>query len=82
MYQDELQAFLLDAYDIDIHQSTVSKVLKKISITRKKLKVEAAQRNQDLRIQWSDDLQDFTADQPVFCDEPGSDNRTGDRQYE
>ena len=42
MYQDELQAFLLDAYDIDIRQSTVSKVLKKINTIRKKLKVEAA----------------------------------------
>jgi arginine repressor len=44
-YQDEICQFLHEAFDIDVVQSTISMVLKRIKITRKKLRVEAAQRN-------------------------------------
>ena len=80
-YQDEIKDFLLDAFDIDVCQQTISMALKRIKVTKKKLKVEAAQRNQELRSQWQYELQDFTAEQLVCMDESGSDNRTGDRQY-
>jgi hypothetical protein len=80
MYQDEIQAFLLDMFDIDVCRQTISLALQRIKITWK-LRVEAAQRNQDLRTQLQDNLQEFIADQLVFLDESGSDDRTGDRQY-
>ena len=48
-YQDEIKEFLLEAYNIEIHQSTISRALARIKVTRKKLRVEAAQRNEDLR---------------------------------
>ena len=71
----------MDAFDVDITRSTVSKLLKRIIVTRKKLRVKAAQRNKDLRLEWQYCLQDFTADQLLFLDESRSDNRTGDRSY-
>ena len=57
IYQDEIAEFLLEVFDITVHQSTISRTLKRIHITRKKLTVVAAQRNEELRIQWLDDLQ-------------------------
>ncbi len=43
--------------------------------------MEAAQRNQVLRRNWHFDLLSYTANQFVFVDESGSDERTGDRVY-
>jgi len=80
-YQDEIAEFLFEVYDIEITQSGISRVLKRIQTTRKRLKVMAAQRNDELRNQWLYELQDFTAEQLVFVDESGSDERTGDRQF-
>jgi transposase len=80
-YQDEIAEFLLEVYDIEVSQYTISIALARIKLTRKKLKIEAAQRNQELRTAWQDTLQYFSANQLVFIDETGSDERTGDRQY-
>jgi transposase len=41
-YQGEICQFLHEAFDIDVVRSTISRVLKRIRITRKKLKDEAA----------------------------------------
>ncbi len=81
LYLDEIQEFLLEAFDIEPSIPTISLALKRIRVTRKKLKVEAAQRNDELRTQWRDNLQHFTAEQLVCVDESGSDERTGDRQF-
>ena len=81
MYQDELTDFLYDAYGVNVARTTVHNVLQRIKFTRKKLKVIAAQQNQELRLDWAFQLQQFTADQIVCVDESGSDERTGDRYY-
>jgi len=80
-YQDELADFLLDVYDIEVNQSTISRALKRIDVTRKRLKVVAAQRNEELRSHWLYLLQDFEASQLVCVDESGSDERRSDRHY-
>jgi transposase len=80
-YQDEIMEFLYEVYDIEVRQATISKVLKRIKITRKRLRVEAAQRNPLLRQEWRDTLHTFIASQLIFIDETGSDERTGDRIY-
>jgi hypothetical protein len=64
-----------------VSQYTIFTALARIKLTRKKLKKEAAQKNQELRTAWQDTLQYFSANQLVFVDETGSDERTGDRQY-
>jgi hypothetical protein len=47
-YQDEIAEFLLEVYDIEVSQYTIFTALAQIKLTRKKLKKEAAQRNQEL----------------------------------
>ena len=51
IYQDEIAEFLLEVFDITVHQLTISRTLKRINITRKKLTVTVIQRNEELRIQ-------------------------------
>jgi len=51
LYQDEITEFLLEAFGVTVDQSTISRLLKRISITRKKLTITAAQRNEELRTQ-------------------------------
>lgn len=80
-YQDEIRDFLYAAYGVEVHQSTISRALSRLKITRKKLRVEAAQRNQVLRDEWLFNIQEYTAEQIICVDESGSDERTGDRQY-
>ena len=55
-YQDEICDFLLDTFDISITQQAVSKALARIKYTRKRLKVIAAQRDDELRVDWLDQL--------------------------
>jgi transposase len=81
LYLDEISGFLHEAFDIEVDIATILRALKRTKTTRKKLKVVAQQQNAELRIQWQYDLQFFTAEQLVFVDESGSDDRTGDRQY-
>jgi transposase len=80
-YQNEIAEFLLEVFDIDVSLHAISTALARIKVTRKKLRAEAAQRNQELRTAWQDALQYYTASQLIFVDETGSDERTGDRQY-
>ena len=42
IYQNEITEFLLEVFDITVHQLTISRTLKHIHITRKKLTVMAA----------------------------------------
>jgi transposase len=78
-YQDEIAEFLHEVFEITVDQSTVSRCLKRMNVSRKKLTITAAQRNEELRTQWRDDLQLFTAEQIICVDESGSDERRGDR---
>lgn len=51
MYQDKLADFFYDAYGVNVARITVHNVLQRIKFTRKKLKVVAAQQNQELRLE-------------------------------
>jgi transposase len=81
LFQDELAECLYDIYGVKVSQSMVSRMLKQVSMTRKRLKVEAAQRNPELRAAWQWNIRELQANQFVFVDESGSDERTGDRNY-
>lgn len=80
-YQDEISEFLFEAFGITVTQSTICKALKRIKITRKKMRVNAVQRNPELCMDWRDQLQFYTPEQLLFVDECGSNERTGNRQY-
>jgi transposase len=47
-YQDEIAEFLLKVFNIDVSLHVISTALARIKVTRKKLRAEAAQRNQEL----------------------------------
>ena len=81
MYLDEIGEFLHEAYDISVHKTTISRALARIKVTRKRLKALAAQRNAELRLEWQDYMQEYTANQIVAVDESGSDERNGDRSF-
>jgi arginine repressor len=42
LYQDEIAEFLLEAFGVMVDRSTISRLLKHINITRKKLIITAA----------------------------------------
>lgn len=50
-YQDEIADFILEVFSIEVSQPTISMILKRIKVIRKKLKVEAARRKAELRTQ-------------------------------
>jgi hypothetical protein len=66
---------------MEVNQSIISRALKRIQVTRKRLKVIAAQQNNELRTEWLEQLQYFIADQIVSINKSGSDDRVGDRHY-
>jgi len=80
-YLDEIQEFLLEAFDINVCLLIISSALRRIRVTRKRLKAVTAQRNAQLRNHWQEQIQYFSAEQIVCVDESGSDNRTGDRTF-
>jgi transposase len=47
-YLNEIAEFLLEVFNISVSLSTISTALARIKITRKKLRVKAAQRNKEL----------------------------------
>ena len=48
IYQDEIAQFLYDTYTVRVHQTQVSRLLKRLDITHKRLSVQPKQRNQEL----------------------------------
>jgi|tagenome__1003787_1003787.scaffolds.fasta_scaffold20656485_1 transposase len=79
--QDEIADYFDFAHGLSITQQTISNALQRVDITRKKLSIEAAQRDPELRKEWRFTIAGYSALQLVFVDESGSDERTGDRQY-
>lgn len=79
LHLDEIGDFLNDSYGIQVSSATISRTLASMKVTKKRLRVEAAQRNAELRSEWRFNLQRFSSNQLVFVDEMGSDDRTGDR---
>ena len=48
VYQEEIIDFLNDEFGIQPHQTIVSRLLKRLDITHKKIKAVAAEQNQEL----------------------------------
>ena len=48
-YQNKVAHFLFNEYNIKVTQPTISKLLKELQITRKKIKVVVAQQNDELQ---------------------------------
>lgn len=68
LYQDELALFMEEEWDITVHRSTISRLLKQARISHKKGEL-IGPRSQTLRNEWQARMQDVTAEQLVFIDE-------------
>ena len=76
-YLDEMCWFVWDEFQISVDESTVSRALRRLGWNRKKVRRQAAQRNQTLRDGWMQRLGGWTAEQLVFLDESAACERTG-----
>jgi hypothetical protein len=80
-YLDEMVMFLWDEFGLSTSESTVSRALKRLRISRKILQQQAAQRSKELRDHWMVRLSEWTSEQLVFIDESAANERTADRKY-
>lgn len=60
--------------------STIGRQLREQKWTKKKMKLQARQRDDVLRASWRYDIASLCAEQVVFCDESGTDRRDGARR--
>lgn len=81
MYQDEIQIWLLEEYDIEASQPTISRCLKDLNITRKKSERRNEDRDDALRAMWFAKLCYYKASQLVVVDESAASERTRDRRW-
>ena len=81
LYQEEIIDFLYDEYGIKPSQSTISKLLKRLKITRKQLKGIAAKQNQELIDQWHDNARFQRANQIICIDESAFNEHTSHKKY-
>lgn len=64
-----MAAFLLEEWDIQVSQSTISRLLKNHRVSRKKGQRLGEGQSQPLRTAWQADMLDLKAEQLVFVDE-------------
>ena len=75
-YQDEMQYDLFDGFDLLVSQSTISKTLHSMKISRKSLRREALERSQICRDAYFLEVSKFTHDMLVFLDESAANEHT------
>jgi transposase len=79
-YQDEIVDFLLTEYGISVHRTTVSRVLKKLNQTHKRIERLFPEASDVARAQFRSKMAEYKANQIVFLDESAANERTGDRR--
>ena len=72
--------YLFDDWNIIVDQSTVSRALSRMKISRNMLKRIAAERNQTCRDHYQLQLSQYTADMLVYLDESAANEHTKDRK--
>ena len=82
MYLSEIQDWVALAYEVHISRNALHMNIRDAGITFKLLRKAAAERDEDLRQEWKQDVNaHFTASQMVFVDETSKDDRTIYRHY-
>ena len=81
-YIDEMQQFIYDEYnELEVSIRSIRRVLEREKWSRKVVQARAAARSTPLRLAWQGTQKVYDADQLVFLDESGANERTGDRKY-
>jgi transposase len=81
-YLNEMCWFIWNEFEIAVNDSIVSKALKRLSWNRKKMMRQIAQRNQQLRNDWMQRLNEWIAEQLIFLNENAACERIDDRRYD
>lgn len=79
LYLDELQEQLANARNVDASIATLSRTLRRITISNKSVSNKAAERNELLRATWQAEYGDIPAEYFVWLDESSVDDRTNQR---
>ncbi|KAF4546962.1 Hypothetical protein D9617_85g015900 [Elsinoe fawcettii] len=80
MYLDEMAVFLFDQFGLAVSLATVHRALEDVGWSRKAARKIAAQRCQELRDAHQLVIAEFEANQLVYMDESGCDERVGFRK--
>jgi hypothetical protein len=82
VYLNEMCWFVWNEFEISVNDSIVNKALKRLSWNRKKMMRQIAQRNQQLRNDWMQRLNEWIAEQLIFLNESAACERTDDCRYD
>lgn len=77
MFQDEMVSWLLLERGRKVHQSTVSRLIKKEGWSRKKMQLVSINQDDGLREAYKDNMREYDAEDLVFLDESLFNEKTG-----
>jgi transposase len=80
-YLDELAWYCFDSFDKVIAPASISKLLKRLKWTKKKVKEQAAERSAELRAAWEVTRAGWRGERLCFVDESACNERSADRKY-
>jgi len=80
-YLEDMQRYIDKDFGVWIHMATISRTLKGLDITFKKLHYKAIERNAVLRNNWAAKCLDWAANQLIFVDETAVNEHTRFRQH-
>jgi hypothetical protein len=81
-YLNEMIWFIWNEFEIFVNDSIFNKTLKRLSWNKKKMMRQIAQRNQSLRNDWMQRLNDWIVEQLIFLNESAACERIDDRRYD
>ena len=81
LYLDELQEQLFAARDKDVSLATLSRAIRRLAMTHKRVSKTAAERNELLRATWQAEYGDIPAEYFVWLDESSVDDKTNQRNH-
>ncbi|KAJ7468961.1 hypothetical protein B0H11DRAFT_1661147, partial [Mycena galericulata] len=79
LYLDELQARLLEVRNVDVSIATLSRAIRRLAITNKRVASVALERNELLRATWQAEYGAIPWEYFVWLDEASVDNLTHQR---
>lgn len=81
IFLDELQKDLAEHRGVDVTLSTLSRTLRRLAVSKKKVSSAAAERNEQLRAGWQFEYGDIPAEYFVWLDESSVDDLTNLRKH-
>lgn len=71
----------MEEFDINCSISTVSRCIRRLKLTHKRVARVNCEQDEELRTLYLAKIADFTANQVIFVDESAANERTSDRKY-